>query len=129
MARLVLLITLCLAVATACGSDADATDADFDAAFDCSGLADRWVVLQQSYLDRLGEADAAEIAEGSARTQAAGLFIGQAMIEQVRDVQAVGCQDELVSGSDALCSRIDQLEPAGEAGRGVVASLRETCGD
>ena len=72
----------------------------------CDGLADRWVILQQTYLDRLGDATSDEIEAGSERVQAAGLFIGQAMIEQVRDVQAVGCQDELVSGSEALCSRI-----------------------
>ncbi len=112
----------------ACSSGTGAeSNPDFEPAYDCAGLADRWVDLQQEYLDRLGDADAAEFEAGSPRMDAAISWLGQALIEQGRDVRAVGCEAELVSGSEPLCSRLEQLDPGGGAGIAAIDLLRNPC--
>lgn len=103
------------------------TDDRFEAALGCDGLADRWATLHQEYLDRLGTATAAELAEPSPAVSHAGRWLANAMIEQTRDAGAVGCT-ELVSGSDALCARIDGLVAGGDAGETVLKGLRSSCG-
>ena len=103
------------------------TTAQFEASLGCEALADRWATLQQEYLDRLGTATAADLAEPSAAVSQASRWLANAMIEQTRDADAVGCT-ELVSGSDALCARIDGLTASGEAGGIVLQSLRAGCG-
>lgn len=125
-------------VATACGSDGPAGSPDidaptatatptFEAAFDCAGLADRWGRLQQEFLDRLGDADAAELEDGSDRVATAQRWIGNAMIEQARDSAAVGCETELTSGSAPLCDQLDAMTAGGEAAEFALAALRSTC--
>lgn len=95
----------------------------------CDGLADRWVVIQQTYLDRLGDADAEELRNRSDRVLAAGAWVGQALLEQVRDARAVGCDEELVAGSSALCNRVPALEAGGEAAADVLDGLSSNCVD
>ena len=95
----------------------------------CAGVADRWARIQQEYLDRLGDADTAELDAGSARVEAAAAWFGPAVIEQVRDARAVGCAEEFVAGSALLCDRLDHLGPSGEAAERVVADLASNCGD
>ena len=125
---LVATLTISSAGCTDDGShDGDETAPSFTAAFDCTGLADRWATIQQSYLDRLGDADAAELDSGSARVDAAAAWFGPAMIEQVRDARNVGCSDEFEAGSALLCARLGQLEPGGEAAAAVVDDLTSTC--
>ena len=99
----------------------------FEAALGCDGLANRWATLHQEYLDRLGSATAAELAEPSPAVANASRWLANAMIEQTRDADAVGCT-ELVSGSDALCARIDGLVAAGEAAGIALQSLHSSCG-
>ena len=114
----------------ACSSDDgtdEATAPSFTAAFDCDGLADRWIRLQQSFLDRLGDASTAELDAGSDRVRSANSWLGGALIEQARDIRAVGCEVELRAGAPALCSRLGALEPQGDAGAGVVAALEFEC--
>ena len=122
-----------MVVAGACSTASDEpamtgepTTAPFEAALGCDGLADRWATLQQEYLDRLGPATAADLAEPSPAVASAGQWLGNAMIEQTRDAAAVGC-DELVSGSVALCSRVNGLSAAGEAAEVVLQRLRDGC--
>lgn len=103
-----------------------ATDDRFEAALGCDGLANRWATLHQEYLDRLGTATATDLAEPSPTVSLASRWLANAMIEQTRDADAVGCT-ELVSGSDALCARIDGLTAGGEAGGIVLQSLRAGC--
>lgn len=123
-----------MVVAGACSTADDepamtggSTGAQFEAALGCDGLADRWAALQQEYLDRLGTATAADLAEPSPAVAGAGQWLGSAMIEQTRDADAVGCT-ELVSGSDALCSRVHQLTAAGEAAQIALEGLHDSCG-
>ena len=123
-----------MVVAGACStvSDGPAPAADtaaerFEASLGCDGLADRWAALQQEYLDRLGAATAVDLAEQSPAVASAGRWLGNAMIEQTRDADAVGCTD-LVAGSDALCARIGRLSAAGEAAEIVLSNLRAGCG-
>lgn len=97
-----------------------------EAALGCDGLADRWAVLQQEYLDRLGTATVADLADASPAVASAGQWLANAMIEQTRDADAVGCAD-LVSGSSALCIRLGRLSAAGEAARVVLDRLHDTC--
>lgn len=111
-----------LTLLAACGDDDSETGP-------CVGLADRWATIQQGYLDRLGDADTAELDRGSARVDDAAEWFGPAMIEQVRDAQGVGCADEFQAGSVLLCARIDRLEPGGEAAEQAVAYLASSCGD
>ena len=103
-----------------------ATDDRFETALGCDGLANRWATLHQEYLDRLGTATATDLAEPSPAVSLASQWLANAMIEQTRDADAVGCT-ELVSGSDALCARIDGLTARGEAGGIVLQSLRAGC--
>ena len=103
-----------------------ATVERFEAALGCEALADRWAALQQEYLDRLGPATAADLADPSPAVASAGQWLANAMIEQTRDAVAVGC-DELVSGSAALCARVDGLSAAGEAAEIALERLREGC--
>ena len=98
----------------------------FEAALGCEALADRWAVLQQEYLDRLGTATEADLDEPSPAVASAGQWLGNAMIEQTRDAVAVGC-DELVSGSAALCARVDGLSAAGAAAEIALERLRGNC--
>ncbi len=98
----------------------------FEAALGCEGLADRWAVLQQEYLDRLGTATVADLADASPAVASAGQWLANAMIEQTRDADAVGCTG-LVSGSDPLCARLEQLSADGEAARVVLDRLHDTC--
>lgn len=102
------------------------TTTRFEAALGCDGLADRWAVLQQEYLDRLGTATEADLVEPSPAVASAGQWLGNAMIEQTRDAVAVGCT-ELVSGSAALCARIDGLSAVGEAAEIALERLRDGC--
>lgn len=122
-----------LVAAAACGSVGDqpattseAGDERFEAALGCDGLADRWAALQQEYLDRLGTATAADLAEPSPAVASADRWLGSAMIEQTRDADAVGCTG-LVSGSDALCARVGQLAAAGEAAQIALENLHDGC--
>ena len=103
-----------------------ATVERFDTALGCDGLADRWASLQQEYLDRLGSATAADLAEPSQGVASAGQWLANAMIEQTRDADAVGCTG-LVSGSIALCARMEGLSAAGEAAEIALGNLRDTC--
>lgn len=128
------LAVLLMVVVGACSTAGDepamtggSTTAPFEAALGCEALADRWGVLQQDYLDRLGSATAADLAEPSPAVASAGQWLGNAMIEQTRDAVAVGC-DELVSGSAALCARVDGLSAAGEAAEIALDRLRGSCG-
>ncbi|MEO1060803.1 MAG: hypothetical protein AAFZ07_05245 [Actinomycetota bacterium] len=116
---------LCLA---GCGGDDAVSEPPESAAVDCRGPADRWARIQQGYLDRISDADLDELTAGSPRIDEANEWFGPAMIEQVRDAAAVGCDDEFVAGSPLLCARLDGLEPAGEAGERVVADLDASCG-
>lgn len=102
------------------------TTVQFEAAFGCEALADRWAALQQEYLDRLGTATEVDLAEPSPAVASAGQWLGNAMIEQTRDATAVGC-DELVSGSAALCARVDGLAAAGAAAEIALERLRGSC--
>ena len=102
------------------------TTSRFEAALGCEALADRWAVLQQEYLDRLGTATEADLAEPSPAVASAGQWLGNAMIEQTRDAVAVGCT-ELVSGSAALCARVDGLSAAGAAAEIALERLRGSC--
>ncbi len=119
---------------SACGSTSGggttagpAGGTDFDAAFTCDELADRWQDLQQDYLDRLGDASSVELEEGSARVDAAGRFITQAMQEQARDVELAGCAEELVEGGPVQCRRVDALVTAGAGAAGIVEALTARC--
>jgi len=111
---------------TACGSTSGG-GTDFDAAFTCDELADRWQDLQQDYLDRLGDASSVELEEGSARVDAAGRFIAQAMQEQARDVELAGCAEELVEGGPVQCRRVDALVTAGAGAARIVEALTARC--
>ena len=102
------------------------TTARFEAALGCEALADRWAVLQQEYLDRLGTATEEDLDEPSPAVASAGQWLANAMIEQTRDADAVGCT-KLVSGSTALCARVDGLTAAGEAAEIALDRLRDTC--
>lgn len=102
------------------------TTVQLEAAFGCGALADRWAALQQEYLDRLGTATEVDLAEPSQAVASAGQWLGNAMIEQTRDATAVGC-DELVSGSAALCARVDGLSAAGAAAEIALERLRGSC--
>ncbi|MEM9037482.1 MAG: hypothetical protein AAGD18_23020 [Actinomycetota bacterium] len=110
------------------GEVAEPTTPTTSGLFTCDGLADRWARIQQDYLDRLGDADAAELAGGSDRVNAAGAFLGPALVEQVRDAEAVGCGDTLQAGSADLCSRMERLTSGGEAADEVIARLMSACG-
>jgi hypothetical protein len=123
--RLTRVAILVLLVATGCG--ADDTSAPVAEMMSCGGLADRWVRIQQDYLDRLDDADEVEFAEPSDRVNAAALWIGQAMLEQIRDSNSVGCDAELESGSPALCERVERLTTRGGAAAAVVEKLRDGC--
>ena len=117
-------------VVAGCSATADPANsatATFDPALGCDGLADRWIRLQQSFLDQLADATAAELATGSERIDAANRFLGGALIEQARDASAVGCDVEVSSGAPALCERIDALEAGGEAGAAVIDQLERDC--
>lgn len=116
---------------SACGNGGtgDSDSAALDSSFTCDGLADRWVVIQQEYLDRLGNADAKELDEGTDRVDSAQQWVSQAMLEQVRDAQAVGCAGQLSVGAAALCSRVVLLEPGGGAADSVVETFRDGCVD
>ncbi|MEM7095021.1 MAG: hypothetical protein AAF567_18615 [Actinomycetota bacterium] len=94
----------------------------------CDGLAQRWAVLQQEYLDRLGEASQAELDEPSRAVLEAHAFIGRASIEQARDQDLAGCTD-LVPGSAEYCAFIPSLGPSGEAGAIVLERLQSECDD
>ncbi|MXZ53633.1 MAG: hypothetical protein F4Z34_10655 [Acidimicrobiaceae bacterium] len=120
-------------IGTACGTaghepamTGSATVERFDAALGCEALADRWAMLQQEYLHRLGTATEADLDEPSPAVASAGQWLGNAMIEQTRDAVAVGC-DELVSGSAALCARVDGLSAPGEAAEITLDRLRDSC--
>ena len=102
------------------------TTVRFEAALGCEALADRWAVLQQDYLDRLGTATAADLDEPSPAVASAGQWLGNAMIEQTRDATAVGC-DELASGSATLCARVGGLSAPGEAAEIALNRLRDRC--
>jgi uncharacterized protein YceK len=120
---------------SACGSAATETTPEpastggtgFEAAFTCAELADRWQDLQQNYLDRLGDASSSELEEGSARVDAAGRFIAQAMQEQARDVDLAGCNRELIGDGPLLCTRADRLETAGSAAAEIAETLTTGC--
>ncbi|MXZ52420.1 MAG: hypothetical protein F4Z34_04450 [Acidimicrobiaceae bacterium] len=122
-----------MVVAGACSTAGDepamtggSTTGRFEAAFGCEALADRWAALQQEYLDQLGTATEADLAEPSPAVASAGQWLGNAMIEQTRDAVAVGCT-ELVSGSAALCARVDGLAADGAAAKIMLRSLRDGC--
>lgn len=122
-----------MVVAGACSTANDdpamtggSTTVRFEAAPGCEALADRWAALQQEYLDRLATATEADLAEPSPAVASAGQWLGNAMIEQTRDAVAVGC-DELVSGSAALCARVDGLSADGEAAEIALKRLRAGC--
>ena len=103
------------------------TTTRFEAALGCEALADRWAVLQQEYLDRLGDGHCGgTLAEPSPAAASAGQWLGNAMIEQTRDAVAVGCT-ELVSGSASLCARVGGLSAAGEAAEIALERLRGSC--
>jgi hypothetical protein len=120
---------------SACGSTASNGTAaagptratDFESAFTCDELADRWQNLQQGYLDQLGDASNTELDEGSARVDAAAGFIAQAMQEQARDVGLAGCTEELADGGSLLCSRVDRLVTAGAGAADLVEALAAEC--
>lgn len=104
----------------ACGGG-DATDAEVND--HCEGLASRWVVLHQEYLDQL---DAA--AGGAAAIEAAHSWLGSAMVEQVRDATAVGCQDEPGAGAPPSCSQVTELSASGVEATKALDFLSTTCG-
>ena len=122
-----------MVVAGACSTAGDepamtggSTTAGVEAALGCEALADRWAALQQEYLDRLGTATEADLDEPSPAVASAGQWLGNAMIEQTRDAVAVGCT-ALVSGSAALCARVDGLSTAGKAAEIALERLRGSC--
>lgn len=120
-------VGLCACSDSTTSTNTSTTDSAFESAFTCDELADRWVALQQGYLDRLDDADEIELEEASDRVKGAGLWIAQATLEQVRDTQAAGCSEVLASGSIALCSRVSQLHSRGEAGDAVISGLTDRC--
>ena len=128
LAAIVAIVAMTLPGCGAGGTqDGDGTAPTSTAPFDCSGLADRWVAIQQEYLDRLGDADRAEVDGGSERVDAAAAWFGPAVIEQVRDARNVGCDQDLEAGSELLCARFGLLEPGGEAAQEVVDDLVAGC--
>ena len=93
----------------------------------CAGRADFWVVIQQDYLDELGDARLTELDPPSERVAAANESVGPALIELARDAAAVECEAEIRSGSPEICSRLDRLQPHGEIGALVVDQLQARC--
>jgi len=124
-----MIVTFVALLVSGCGNGGtgDADAGVLGSSFSCDGLADRWVVIQQGYLDKLGGADTTELDESTDRVASAQQWVSQAMLEQVRDAQAIGCADELSMGAPALCSRVALLEPGGAAAESVVETLRDSC--
>jgi hypothetical protein len=92
----------------------------------CDGLADRWVEIQQMFLDDLGDAP---VADGTSSPQVidAGRRMGLLLLEYGRDIERAGCDVELAPGSPPLCARLDRLTPMGPAGQDVVDGLGADC--
>jgi len=127
--KIVLMVGLVLSGA-GCGDDSSAADpagTGFEPAFDCEGLADRWVVIHQAYLDDLGDLPASELDPAGPVANRAAQSLAMAVIEQGRDAENVGCADRLVSGSPLLCARLHRLSAHGEAGDVVLAQLGAAC--
>ena len=122
--QLVLVVLIILLGSTCAGGGENGSDA---VSFGCDGLADRWITIQQGYLDELADADLAELGQRSFRVTTAESRLVQALIEQARDAQAVGCASDLESDSAALCTRLDRLAPPGAAGESVVELLLSDC--
>ena len=117
-------------IAGACGDDASVDESagpGFEPAFDCEGLADRWVVIHQTYLDELGDLSARDLDPPAPAASRAAQSLANSVIEQARDAESVGCGDRLVSGSPLLCARVERLMAHGEAGEAVVAQLQSAC--
>lgn len=89
----------------------------------CDGLADRWQRIQQDYLDRLGDAGL----DDAGRIEPAGAWLAQALLEQVRDAESLGCEQIFRPGSPELCARLDELTDRGPAGRRALAALTQSC--
>ncbi len=91
---------------------------------DCSGLADRWLVLNQEYLDRLGGLSPTDTRE----IEAADSWLGSALLEQARDAAAIGCEDEVSSRAPAICERAGQLVAAGSVAELARKAVTHGCG-
>jgi hypothetical protein len=113
-------------ILSACGgSSADVTEDSF--ADECAGRADFWIAIQQEYLDRLGDAAASDFDQPTEGVAAAGEWVGTALHEFVGEADSVGCAAEVRSGSPLICSRLNRLQPAGEAGDLVLDQLLARC--
>ena len=130
LARLFVLVAM---IGAACGDDSavspptDAVDQAFEPAFDCGGLADRWVVINQAYLDDLGDMTVGDLDLPTQVADAAGRRFAMSLTEHARDAAAAGCAAELVSGSSALCTRLDRLSASGPAGESIMERARSIC--
>ena len=115
-----------LIILSACGANgADVNEDSF--AQECEGRADFWIAIQQEYLNRLGDAAASAFDQPTESVAAAGEWVGTALHEFVGEADSVGCAAEVRSGSPLICSRLNRLEPAGEAGDLVLDQLLARC--
>ena len=116
--------------AAGCGDDSVASepaDEAFGADFDCGGLADRWVEINQAYLDDLSDMSEADLDLPTPAVGAASRRLAMSLTEQARDAAALGCAAELASGSAALCTRVERLSASGPAGESIIEQLRRNC--
>jgi hypothetical protein len=124
-------LVLVIMIGAGCGDDSTVptpADADgFAPAFDCGGLADRWVAINQAYLDDLGAMTVGDLDLPTQVADAATRRFAMSLTEQARDATAAGCAAELVSGSSALCTRLDRLSASGPAGESIMERARSIC--
>ncbi|MFQ5558761.1 MAG: hypothetical protein ACE5GB_14800 [Acidimicrobiales bacterium] len=117
-------------VVSGCGRGAGSgheDEASFTAAMSCEGLADRWVTIQQAFLDDLGDASQADLDPATPGVTRALTRVGSALTEQARDTRAAGCEAELAIGGTSLCRRVGRLEAGGGAAHLVLEGLRAGC--
>jgi hypothetical protein len=114
----VLLLAACAGNAATAGSGT---------ADECAGRADFWIVIQQEYLDRLGDVAVGDLDPPTEQVTAANEWAGTALVEHAREAQTVGCETEVRVGSPEICERLVGLQSRGAAGEHVLAQLLARC--